>query len=109
MTRFNLRARIAAQLGYVSANSGTIGKLNREELAASVLQQPRKLARYEAAALLIAYKEAKQSAEAARSALMVAAACCGRARVADAPLDRVFNRASCERLVFWATDRNTPV
>ena len=109
MTRFNIRRRIAAQLGYVPAAAGTIAHVNRLELAGSILQQPRRLQRYEAIALLQAYKAAKADADATRAALQVAAAACGRARKADAPIDRVFSRASCERLMFWAQGKNTPV
>jgi len=106
MTPLNIRARIARQLGYVPANSGFIAELNRLDLADGVMAQPRQLRRYEAMALLLAYREAKAKADAARTALMVAAAACGRAKVADKPLDRVFCRASSERLYFWAQNRN---
>lgn len=109
MTRFNLRRRIAAHLGYVPAGEGSIARANQLALADDLLQHPRIARRYEAAALLLCYKAAKADAEAARAALQVAAAAAGRARKADAPIDRVFNRASCERLFYWATDRSTPV
>ena len=109
MTRFNLRRRIAASLGYVPAYDGTIAHRNRLVLAGEILQQPRRLRNYEAQALLAAYKAAKADAEATRAALQVAAAACGRARKPDAPIDRVFSRASCERLVSWAQGKNTPV
>jgi hypothetical protein len=109
MTRFEIRNRIARQLGYVPASSGFIAELNRLDLADGVMEQPRQLRRYEAMALLLAYREAKAKADAARTALMVAAAACGRAKVADKPLDRVFCRASSERLFFWAQNRNAQV
>jgi len=109
MTRFNLRRRIAAQFGYVPAAAGTIAHVNRLQLAGEVLNHPRRLQRYEAIALLQAYKNAKADAEATRAALQVAAAACGRARKEGAPIDRVFMRASCERLMFWAQGKNTPV
>jgi len=109
MTRFNLRRRIAAHLGYVPATDGTIAHRNRLQLAGEILQNPRIARRYEAQALLACYRAAKADAEAARAALQVAAAAAGRARKADAPIDRVFMRASCERLAYWATNRNTPV
>jgi len=109
MTRFNLRRRIAAQLGYVPATDGTIAHRNRLQLAGEILQQPRRLRRYEAVALNAAYRAAKADAEAARVALQAAAAAAGRARRDGAPIDRVFNRASCERLVQWAQGINTPV
>ena len=109
MTRFQIRHKIAAQLGYVPADQGTIARQNQLALADEILNRPRIARRYEAAALLLCYKSAKADAEAARAALQVAAAAAGRARKGDAPLDRVFSRASCERLFFWATDRNTPV
>lgn len=109
MTRFNLRRRIAAQFGYVPAADGTIAHVNRLQLAGEVLQQPRRLRNYEAQALNALYKAAKADADAARAALQVAAAACGRARKADAPIDRVFSRASCDRLVNWAQGKNTPV
>lgn len=108
MTRFNLRRRIAARLGYVPAYDGTIAHRNRLVLAGEVLNRPRRLQRYEAIALLQAYKNAKADADATRAALQVAAAACGRARKADAPIDRVFSRASCDRLMFWAQGKNTP-
>jgi hypothetical protein len=109
MTRFNIRRRLAAHLGYVPATSGFIAEVNRLDLADGVMNQPRQLRRYEAMALLLAYREAKAKADAARTALMVAAAACGRAKVADKPLDRVFCRASSERLFFWAQNRNAQV
>ena len=109
MTRFNIRRNIAARLGYVPADEGSIARVNQLALADDLLQRPRIARRYEAAALLLCYKAAKADADAARAALQVAAAAAGRARKADAPIDRVFMKASCERLFFWATDRNTPV
>ncbi len=109
MTRFNIRRNIAARLGYVPAGEGSIARANQLALADDLLQRPRIARRYEAAALLLCYKSAKADADAARAALQVAAAAAGRARKADAPIDRVFMKASCERLFFWATDRTTPV
>jgi len=109
MTRFQLRNRIAAQLGYVPATAGTIARHNRLQLACEILEQPRRLRRYEAVALKAAYQVAKADAEVSRVALQVAAAAAGRARRDGAPIDRVFNRASCERLVQWAQGINTPV
>jgi hypothetical protein len=109
MTRFNIRRNIAARLGYVPAGEGSIARANQLALADEILNRPRIARRYEAAALLLCYKSAKADADAARAALQVAAAAAGRARKADAPIDRVFMKASCERLFFWATDRNTPV
>jgi hypothetical protein len=109
MTRFNIRRNIAAHLGYVPASTGSIARQNRLALAEEVLLQPRQLRNYEAQALLTCYRAAKADAETARVALQAAAAAAGRARKPEAPIDRVFNRASCERLANWACDRNTPV
>jgi len=71
MTRFQLRNRIAAQLGYVPATAGTIARHNRLQLACEILEQPRRLRRYEAVALKAAYQVAKADAEVSRVALQV--------------------------------------
>ena len=109
MSRFQIRRTIAARLGYVPANTGSIARQNRQALAREIGQQPRQLRHYEAQALRAAYRVARADADQARAALQLAASAAGRSRVADRPADRVFSRASCERLANWACDRNTPV
>ena len=81
MIRFNIRRRIAARLGYVPANTGSIARENRLSLAWQVQAQPRQLRNYEAQALLAAYRVARMDADAARTALQRAASAAGRSRM----------------------------
>lgn len=84
---------------------------NAESLAAALIKSPQIIGRRRAQMLfdLAVLSDNKAAKSSARLALKLCAKAANRHHVDGLINDRVFNKASTHRLMFWAQNINTPV